>query len=169
MGTGGLLAIGHVVLDLDRGCLRDLAGADIALRPKSLDLLRVLAGSPGQTLSKAQLLDSVWPDVCVTEDSLFQCIRDIRRALGDIDARMLRTLPRQGYLLDVPVATLSSGLSRAAEQPQWLDRPSIAVLPFREEGGAGRDGYFAEGISSDLLTGLCRIRSFSGLRRPLRG
>ncbi len=159
MRTGGLLAIGHVVLDLDRGCLRDRAGADIALRPKSLDLLRVLAGSAGQTLTKAQLLEAVWPNVYVTEDSIFQCIRDVRRALGDVDGRMVRMIPRQGYLLDVPVTALvGAAVPGRAEQPRWRDRPAIAVLPFNGEGGARANSYFAEGISSELLTGLCRIK-----------
>ena len=157
MGTRGLLAIGHVFLDRDRGCLRDRAGGDIALRPKSLDLLRVLARHPGQMLTKTQLLDSVWPDVCVTEDSLFQCVRDVRRALGDAEGRMVRTFTRQGYLLDVPVTELAAAVQPHAEPPPLLDRPSIAVLPFTEVGGTEADRYFAEGISAELLTGLCRI------------
>jgi adenylate cyclase len=158
MDTGGLLAIGHVLLDLDRGCLRDSAGADIALRPKSLDLLKVLACSPGRTLTKAQLLDAVWPNVCVTEDSLFQCVRDVRRALGDAEGRMVRTLARQGYLLDVPVTPLATAVPGVDGEPRWLDRPSIAVLPFSENAEPGANRYFADGVSSDLLTGLCRIR-----------
>jgi TolB-like protein/Tfp pilus assembly protein PilF len=158
MGTRGMLMIGHVILDQDRRCLRDSAGVDIALRPKSLDVLRALASRPGQTLTKAELLDSVWPNVCVTEDSLFQCVRDIRRAIGDGEGRILRSLPRQGYLLDVPVTAVPNELLSEPERAQWLDRPSIAVLPFKEKGAAGTEQYFAEGISSDLLTGLCRIR-----------
>ena len=44
-------------------------------------------------------METVWGDVLVTEDSLTQCVADIRRAIGDEDRRVLRTVPRKGYLL----------------------------------------------------------------------
>jgi TolB-like protein len=137
------MRIGSMAVDLSRGCLRDPSGREIALRPKSLELLKVLADSNGRTLSKAQLLDQIWPCVHVTEDSLFQCVMEVRRALGD-DWRLLRTVAKQGYRLDIPV------------QPEA--GPSLAVLPFRNQGNDATDAYFVEGIWSELLNGLCRIR-----------
>lgn len=156
MGGRGLLVIGDFVLDLDRGRLRQSGGDGIPLRPKSLQLLEVLASNPGRLMTKAQLLDSVWPSIHVTEDSLFQCIRDVRRALGDLDGRMLRTIAKKGYLLDVPVEVHTGDPANAPSQR--TDSPSLAVLPFAEDGGEQGEGYFAEGFTSDLLAGLCRIR-----------
>lgn len=158
MAGRGVLVIADVVLDLDRGRLRRSGGAGIPLRPKSLQLLEVLASNPGRLMTKAQLLDSVWPSIHVTEDSLFQCIRDVRRALGDFDGRMLRTVAKKGYLLDVPVEAHPSDPPANSQAWQRMDSPSLAVLPFSEDGGADGEGYFAEGFTSDLLAGLCRIR-----------
>ena len=53
------------------------------------------------------------------------------------------------------------GDREAAHQPylQWSTRPTVAVLPFRNIGGAN-DSYFGEGITEDIITGLSRSRSF---------
>jgi adenylate cyclase len=93
------LHFGNVLLDVDRGGLRDSSGADILLRPKSLDLLIALARGAGCVLSRDELFSAVWPNGTVTDDSLSQCVREIRRAIGDRDAKILRTVTRRGYRL----------------------------------------------------------------------
>jgi adenylate cyclase len=152
-----VLRVGNFVLDLAAGCLRDSSGAEVPIRPKSLDLLAVLARNAGRTMSKDELLEAVWPGIHVTEDSLVQSVRDVRRAVGDPEGFSLRTIPKRGYLLDVAVTSLPAV---AGPQPAGiaLDRPSIAVLPFANLGGGPEDGYFAEGVTSEILTGLLRIR-----------
>lgn len=69
------------------------------LRPQSLHVLELLALHAGEPVSKRSLFDTVWPDTAVTDDSLTQCIADIRRAIGDSDRRVLETLPRHGFCL----------------------------------------------------------------------
>lgn len=78
-------------------------GEEVQLRPKSFALLSYMARNAGRVVSKDELMSVLWPDVTVTEDSLTQCVRDVRRALGDDGAAMLRTLPRRGYMLDIEV------------------------------------------------------------------
>ena len=56
-----MLRFGDVVLDVGRGLLRDSKGAEVALRPKSLDLLLELARNPGHILSRDELFDAVGP------------------------------------------------------------------------------------------------------------
>jgi len=51
----------------------------------------------GYVVTKTTLLDAVWGPVCVTDDSVTQVIRDIRKALCDQDQHFLRTVPRRGY------------------------------------------------------------------------
>src|SRR3954454_7604316 len=102
-GENEVLFFAGFALDLGRGQLRDADGTEIPLRPKSFDLLRVLTENAGRTLGKDILLDAVWPQVHVTEDSLVQCVRDIRRALRDEGGGILRTVARRGYLLDAEV------------------------------------------------------------------
>ncbi|MGA8445425.1 MAG: winged helix-turn-helix domain-containing protein, partial [Roseiarcus sp.] len=94
-----MLRFGNVVLDMSRGSLRAGDGAEVALRPKSLDLLLALARNPGRIMSRDELFDAVWPDVTVTEDSIAQCVREVRRVIGDSDGRVLRTIVKRGYCL----------------------------------------------------------------------
>jgi len=87
------------VLDLTRGRLR-AGNQDIALRPKAFDVLRHLVENAGRLVSKQELFEVVWPNVTVTDDSLIQCIRELRDKLGDSDHRLIETVPRRGYLLN---------------------------------------------------------------------
>ena len=78
-------------------------GVTIELRPKSLSVLHYLVSHPQRPVGKDELLDAVWGKVVVTEDSLVQCIREIRQALGDTEQRLIRTIPRSGYIFVAPV------------------------------------------------------------------
>ncbi len=156
-----MLAFDGFVLDLGRGCLRGPDGGDIALRPKAFDLLVVLVRASGTLVSKEQLLDAVWGEVHVTEDSVFQAIREARRAIGDPGGRKLRSVPRRGYLLDVEVRRTREA-ARAGEQLPGLVaapsmRPSVAVLPFRTEGRDAVPDYFADGLVEEITTALSRF------------
>jgi adenylate cyclase len=70
-------ALGPFTLDLSQGRLL-AAGSDVPLRPKAMRLLTVLANAGGRLVSKDELLAAVWPDVFVTEDSLTQCVHEVR-------------------------------------------------------------------------------------------
>jgi hypothetical protein len=83
-------------LDSERAELCRPDGGTIRLRPKTLEILRLLAGSSGRVLSKQQLMEAVWPNVYVGEDSLFQCIREIRTALGDDKRQVVRVISGLG-------------------------------------------------------------------------
>ena len=115
-------------LDPERAELRTPDGGTIKLRPKTLEILRLLAGNAGRVLSKQHLMEAVWPNVHVGEDSLFQCIREIRTALGDDKRQMVRVISGRGYLFEAevtdtaapaPEAVAATGeLSRAEPAPQ---------------------------------------------------
>ncbi len=79
---GSILHLGDAALDFARGTLtRD--GQVVHLRSKSFRLLCEMARQPGRVVPKGELLDAVWPDVIVTEASLSQAVRDVRKALND--------------------------------------------------------------------------------------
>src|SRR5262245_46637965 len=90
-------------LDLARGCL-SAADNEIALRPKSFEVLRYFVENAGRLVSKDEILTAVWPNVTVTEEALTQCVSDIRRALGDHEHRTIKTVPRRGYLFAAAVS-----------------------------------------------------------------
>jgi TolB-like protein/DNA-binding winged helix-turn-helix (wHTH) protein/Tfp pilus assembly protein PilF len=88
------------VLDIERGsCLS--GSEELHLRPKSFEVLTYLAMNPGRVVSKDELLEALWPNVCVTEDSVVQCITELRSALGDQAQRIVKTVPRRGYRFEV--------------------------------------------------------------------
>ncbi len=76
---------------------------EIPLRPKSYQVLFHLVTHHGRLVGRQELLDAVWGKSAITDDSLTQCLVEIRRALGDEARKMVRTVPRRGYLFDVPV------------------------------------------------------------------
>src|SRR6204780_5236030 len=94
------------VLDIRRGSLLTAAGETLPLRRQSFELLRLLLENAGRLLDRDTINRAIWSDVTVTDDSITQCVRDIRRAIGDDAQRILKTVPRRGYLLaaDVVIA-----------------------------------------------------------------
>lgn len=92
---------GPFIFDVPRGCVRR-GDEEIALRPKTFEVLRHLVVNAGRLVSKEELFEAVWPRVTVTDDSLVQCIRELREKLGDQTHTLIKTVPRRGYLLEAP-------------------------------------------------------------------
>ena len=90
-------------LDLMR-CALMRGDREVQLRPKAFDVLRYLAEHGGRVVSKEELINAAWPGVFVTDDSLVQCIKDIRDALSDRAQRIIKTVPRRGYLFAAEVS-----------------------------------------------------------------
>lgn len=67
-------------LDLRRGSLSDNDG-QIALRPKSFEVLRHLVENAGRLVPKDELISTVWPNVTVADEALARCVSDVRAAL----------------------------------------------------------------------------------------
>jgi TolB-like protein len=153
-------------LDVARGELRDHVGSEIRLRPKALEFLLILARNSGRVVSRDELFQNVWPNVIVTEDSIAQCVREIRRAIGDSKGVFLRTVMKRGYRLDVEVdlpqkSSLSSGTHTLVER----ERPSLVVLPFQSFPSSPDNEWFADGIVEDITTALSRFRSLFVIAR----
>ena len=86
-------------LDLTRGCL--LHGQeDVKLRPKSFEVLKYLVENNGRLISKNELIHAVWGETAVTDDSLVQCMKDIRHALHDEAQEIIKTVHGRGYIFD---------------------------------------------------------------------
>jgi DNA-binding winged helix-turn-helix (wHTH) protein/TolB-like protein len=101
-------SFGSFTLDLGRTeLLRD--GQVLRLRPKTYDLLVALAGRPGTVFTKDELLERLWPGVVVTEESLTQCVYELRAALGSAGAGLVHTVPRRGYRFDADVRREPAG------------------------------------------------------------
>jgi DNA-binding winged helix-turn-helix (wHTH) protein/tetratricopeptide (TPR) repeat protein/TolB-like protein len=98
-------------LDQERAELRGPDGAAIKLRPKTFEMLRLFAANAGRVLSKQELMEAVWPNVHVGEDSLFQCIREIRAALRDDQRQMIKLVSGRGYLFEAQVSAVEAPIA----------------------------------------------------------
>ena len=96
----------------------------ISLRPKVFAVLAYLVAQAGRLVTKEALFEAVWPETAVTDAVLKACIREVRRALGDMaqSPRFIATVHRRGYRFIAPVAMESSaavGQAPADSEQQW--------------------------------------------------
>lgn len=137
-----ILWFDRFALDLTRGCLRT-GGRELELPPKPFRMLHHLVENAGRLVVKEELQKSVWGHIVVSDDSLVQCIRQLRRTLGDDERRLIKTVSRRGYLLDAqvfdhqPARTPGSPLFTAGEV-KVLSPLSGEVLA-RQPKAMGRD------------------------------
>lgn len=160
---GAAYRFGECVLDT---ATRELYRGDdsVAIEPRVFDLLVYLIENRERTVSKAELLDTLWAGTVVTEASLTRCVMKARKAVGDDagEGQIIRTVPRHGYRF---VASLEQALARSAAEIAEdasakiaLERPSapsVVVLPFSGHGGETTE-MLADGLTEDIITDLSR-------------
>ncbi len=149
---------------------------EIAIRPRPLALLTYLATHPDQVVSKADLLQHIWPDTYVSDTVVRVCIREIRQALGTAGASYIQTETGAGYRFtekqektspeaisppqDTPPAPLIVGRETELSQlQQWLNaaeqgRRQIVFV-------TGEPGIGKTTLADMFLT---RVRATSRLR-----
>jgi adenylate cyclase len=156
------------VLDCGRGTLTAPTG-DVALRLKSFEVLQFLIENVGRLVSRDDLINAVWPDVTVGEESLTQCVSEVRNALDDPAQRIIKTVPKRGYLFAIPVDSDKHGEAIATATPDQvsglLNDPSIAVLPFANLSGDTSQEYLSDGITEDIINGLSHFANLSVIAR----
>jgi DNA-binding winged helix-turn-helix (wHTH) protein/Tol biopolymer transport system component len=122
-----LLQFGGFTLDQTRrGLYRN--GSRVHLTLKPLETLIYLLERRGRTVEKQELLDAIWKDTAVTEDTLVQAVHEIRRVLGDdkTDPKFLQTVPRRGYRFVATVTTTPADLPDAVAEPPPALSPVLA-------------------------------------------
>ncbi len=73
----------------------------MTVSPRAMGVLNTLRQSAMQVVSRDALLDAVWPNLTVTDESLTQAVAEIRRAFAVIgaDRDLIATVPKAGYRL----------------------------------------------------------------------
>ncbi|WP_218509248.1 winged helix-turn-helix domain-containing protein [Variovorax sp. dw_308] len=119
-------------------------GVLIPLRPKPGALLRYLLANPRRLVSKSELMEHLWGDVVVTDDSLVQCVGELRSRMGDQGPKLITTHPRRGYRFEAEVRSCSPeepGLAPDTADPGAAANTSPATItrvpPRRTWRGAG--------------------------------
>ena len=132
------------------------SGERVPLRRKSFDVLVYLLQRPRRVVTKAELLDAVWGDRIVTEGSLKGCLMEVRASIGDHERKLIRTVPRRGYMLEAPFKRETL----AADQ-----RTSLLVAPIKDRSVAGDGAYIADGLTEEIIVELSKIQSFRVISR----
>ena len=167
MQTGPLIyEFGEFRLDVAKGCvLKD--GDEIKLRPKLYEALQYLLQNCGRLVAKQELIAAVWPGAFVTDDSLVQCVLELRRALGDREQKLIKTVPRRGYIFTATVVQISAPKADASA-PANYDRSLIQdsgtprrQLPIPQTTLVGREQQIGEAAAL-LLRSDVRLLTMSG-------
>lgn len=97
-------------------------GQRIALEPKALRVLTLLVRRAGHLVDKRELLESVWPNSFVEENTLTRTITILRRELGDSsrDSKIIETVPTRGYRFIAPVTALEEESRTATANSEAL-------------------------------------------------
>ena len=154
--TSGSFTFDRFHLDPGERQLRQ-DGVPLDINTRYLDALTLMVREQGKLVSKERFLDEVWRGVPVTDEALTQCIKTLRRHLGDDAARprFIETVPKHGYRFIAPVEGAAPGpRARAQLDDGWRE---ILLLS-----GAGTIGGGWAGLIGGLIYG------FAGASQPLQ-
>ena len=108
--AGRTLTVNGITANFGSETLRDKSGVSVDLRPQAFAVLRHLAEHSDRLVTKEELIQSVWPGIAVTDDSLVQCVAEIRRAFYALCTHIeyqlrdvIGTLREEGILDDAVV------------------------------------------------------------------
>ena len=140
---------GSCTLDLaSRRLVRD--GREVHLTRKSFELLRILVEHAPRALTKAELLEQLWPKTYVSDDALARLVSDLRVTIGDSARRptMIRTVHGFGYAFTLETA-------RDGRRPRTLYELTWAsqVFPLVEgENVIGRDPDVSIPLNASVIS-----------------
>jgi TolB-like protein/DNA-binding winged helix-turn-helix (wHTH) protein/tetratricopeptide (TPR) repeat protein len=132
------------------------SGQRVALEPKALRVLTLLVRRAGHLVDKQELLECVWPNTFVEENTLTRTIVILRRELGDSsrDSKIIETVPTRGYRFIAPVTPLeeenrtatpnseamtvpTNGQNIAPEPNGWSQIPRLRLVDDQQDQTAG--------------------------------
>ncbi|MEP1539169.1 MAG: winged helix-turn-helix domain-containing protein [Paracoccaceae bacterium] len=134
---------------LNRGARQVRRGKDILpVGARAFDVLEVLISQNNRIVSRADILDAVWPDTVVGDNNLNVQVANLRQVFG---TNAIVTIPRRGLRFALDISTESETLTLP-------DGPSVVVLPFSNLGGDPELVWMAEGFAEDITTDLSRFK-----------
>ena len=104
-----------VEVNTSQNCLKR-GGCEQHLRQKAFSVLIHLLEQRQRVVTKDELMESVWKDTAVTDDALVQCIKEIRRSIGDDShqSRFIKTIPKTGYRFIGEIEEPKNGFHKSA-------------------------------------------------------
>ena len=132
-------------------------GSAVELGPKPLAVLQCLLERPGKVVSKQHLMETVWHETFVTEQSLAKAINRLRRALADdLETPVyIQTIHRRGYRFIAPIQLDGDKIPRAGVGPAEGNLPPAGPIasagPDATFGGRKRLGILAVFILGGIV------------------
>lgn len=168
------------MLDQTEGIL--LCGrTSVALPPKVFDVLSVLVESAGHLVTKATLLEKVWPDTFVEEANVSINIAILRKILGESAGGQpyIETVRKRGYRFVAKVLELegANALNVLRHEPETVlvvsqesklglsGFNSLAVLPFENESKDPDVEYLADGLTESIINSFSHLEDFRVIGR----
>jgi serine/threonine-protein kinase len=146
---GQTYAFGDFRLDARRRVLTQGAGGQaVALPGLAFDTLLHLVEHAGEVVERSALLDAVWPNVTVVENSVSQMISVLRRALGDDPGapRFVVTAPRRGYRFAAEVAVAGGDVRDPVAYQLYVTALAAVTRP-----GAGKLEAALRGLEEAIV------------------
>ncbi len=167
-----ILAFSNVEIDPAKGEVRR-EGQPVAVAPRVVSLLHLLASNADRMVSKDEIVDKIWHGRVISDSAISTSIKEARQAIGDSGARqaLIRTLHGQGFRCVADVRILPQVTGSLLEDAEAADpvrnqgliagKPSIAVLPFGNVAADGEIDPLGDGLAAELISALSRLRFLS--------
>ena len=126
---------------------------------RAFDLLLCLLAHRDRVISKAEIIDLVWPGLVVEENNLSVQVSALRKLLG---AHAISTVTGRGYRfsLDVTPSCVSPSGDTHQSRAATVAKPTIAVLPFNVLSDDPHINFLADGLAEDVIALLARVPGF---------
>lgn len=146
-GAARIFRFGPFEFDAGRFELRR-DGNVVPAEPQTLRVLAYFLANAGQLVGRGALVAEIWDGRIVSDWAISAAIRAVRVALDDTgtEKTWLKTVHGQGFRFSDQV--------RASD---GADQPLLAVLPFAPDPGEDGSGYFADGVTEDLIASLAAL------------
>ncbi|MEO1731147.1 MAG: winged helix-turn-helix domain-containing protein, partial [Pseudomonadota bacterium] len=121
-----------------------------------MTLVQILSERPNEVWTRSDLIDRIWGDADIGDESLTRVIYVLRKVLREDHGvnDLIKTIPKKGYQLQAPDVSAAGGhVSQKSDTPE----NSIAVLPFKNLSGDETQSYFADATTEELINALARI------------
>lgn len=157
------ICFGPYELDTDVQELRR-DGHTVSIEPKVFDILVYLVEHRDRTVSKDELIDTIWQGRIVSDAAVTSRMNLVRQAVGDSgrEQSTIQTIPKRGFRF---VAAINDSDVVSSDKNTRLEdtgttEASILVLPFKDLSPESSN-FLAEGLTEDLIVALSRYSDVS--------
>jgi len=126
-------------------------GEPVEVNGRYFDALELLVRERGRLVTKDRFMDEVWRGIPVTDEALTQCIRTLRKQLGDdaVRPRFIETVPKHGYRFIAPVEAVGAAQPTVSKSSgHWRSCASLAIAGSMGGGAAGLIGGLFYGFAA---------------------